>query len=354
MTTVYAPQFTLRAPVTNRWARNGKYPDAWLHNDLAAQCNHAARFLTKEVFTYSVPLVDMPNSSGSDRDRWRFSWRSGPYARYLWAHVIAIGPQEYGGADPTVLITILDGAASTVGTMEMHVGSAFTASETPSALSTATLLLGSGGAPVELTADTEYFGVVTDQNQARVVAITIFETSIDATIANGYTPMVSAGSPIFDTDRSTIATMARNMWKQGAAHLLNWTVDVQASPRTTTSATEVNLIDTALTGAGAYGANAPGFVLDLSNRTRVSGTGIPITVKAYASKGTGDGTVLLCADTSDTLAQVSVTGAAAWYSTTATIDTSFFGDLANALCHLSFNSAGGTCSVYAVSVYQYE
>jgi hypothetical protein len=348
MSTVIVPQYAQRALPTNRWMRNGRYPDASVQNLLASQANHAAKFLTKEVFSYSCPLASIPSSD--DRDRWRFAWRSGPYARYLWMHVVYMANHtDPLGAD--AVLTVASGV-SAIGTATVTYNHA-PGSDTPAYLGTGDALLESAGAVVELTANTEYQGLVSDVD-GRLVAISVFETSIEATTANGFVSDVQGGAPIFDEDRADVTAILRNMWKQGGAHLLNWTVDNQASPRTTTSATEANLIDTALTGGSSYGPNAPGFLIDFSNRTRLKDGGPKIEVWVYASKGTSNGIVQLVTDSSDAIAAVTISGTAAWYSIAATVDVGLFSDAANAFCHLLFSSGGGTLSVYAVSVYQFE
>jgi hypothetical protein len=352
MSTVSSPQYEQPAIVTNRWVRNDKHPDAAFQNDLAEQTNHLMAWHTKEVFSYDCPIASIP-AAGAGRDRWRFAWHSGPYARYLWMRVV-MAPGGEGGAPPGVSLTVTNGAGSTIGTAEHYSGMSVSATDTPAYFSIGHSPLQSSGAIVAITADTDYFGLVSDVATGRVQSISVYEVSLEPTAANGYIPAVSGLGPIYDADRSAVATALRNMWKRGAAHLFNWSVDPQSAPRTTTSATEANLVDTALTGANAYGAAAPQWVLDVSNRTRVAGTGVPIVVKVYASRGTSDGTVYLVADSSDVIATVTITGAAAWYSATATIDPTLFGDPANASVHLTFKSAGGTCSVYAVSVYQYQ
>lgn len=359
MTTVYIPRTASRALVTNRWFRNGKYPDASAQSALARAVNHAARWLTKEPFAWGCPLDAIPAAiaTGTQRDRWRFAWRSGPYVKYLRVRFICgPAPEDLTGVvtdPPSVCLTVTNGAGSTIGTAEFNCGFN-NGTDVPANFGHASLMLTSAGAPVALTANTEYFGLVEDRGRARIAAISVYEESLPSDTANGYTAPSSVGSPILDADRASVATMARAMWKQGGAHLLNWNVDVQSAPRTTTSATEANLIDTTLTGVNAYGAAAPQFVLDLSNRTRVSAFGVPVVVKVYASKGTSDGTVYLMSDSGDTLATVTITGAAAWYSTAASLNSTLWGDATNAPVHLTFKSAGRTCSVYAVSVYRYE
>ncbi len=353
MTTVNSPQYAIHAPITNRYARNGRYPDANHQNDLAQQCNHAARWLTKEPFSYSCGIASIPASRDTGRDRWRFAWRSGPYARYVLVHAVMAPTTTSAAASPHALLTVTNGAGSTIGTAKFSnsMSTNHGASDTPFYFNASTQVLQSSGAAVELDANTEYFGFVQDVDYGRIVSISVREVSVDSDTDNGFTSYVHAGSPILDTDRSTVATMARNMWKQGARQVLNWAVNDGGVPMTTTSATPANLIDVAVT---TITAASPGYVIDWSNRTRVSGSGVPIVMKVYASRGTDDGHVYLMGEDTSTIASIDVTGAAAWYSTTAIVDPSIFGDIANGKVDLHFDSQGGTCSVHAISIFEYE
>jgi hypothetical protein len=357
MTLVRISRVAPRALVTNQWVRNGKIPDAEFQNALASHSNHAARILTKEAFSYSCPVEAIPSATGSSRDRWRFAWHTGPYATSIFMQVLVSTTDGSGGtagAAPAVTLTVTDGGG-TIGTAVFNHGTIDNgAADSPLYFAYGGAVLKSAGAEVAIDADTDYYGLITDTTGGRVIAVTIYESSLTSDTANGYVGDVQTGGPIYDEDRGDVATILRAMWKSGAAHLLNWTVDNQAAPRTTTSATEANLIETTLTGGSAYGSAAPGFLLDLANRTRVKDTGPKIKVAVYASRGTSDGAVILASDNGTAIAQVNITGAAAWYTATATVDLSLWADDANAKCHLVFASGGGTCSVYAVSVYQYE
>lgn len=352
MSTVYIPTQIPRALVTNRFVRNGKIPQAEFQNALATQANQLARWRPKCVFSHSCPIAAIPASvPATTRNRWRFAWRSGPYARYLHCY-LQVAPSINGASpsEPDVTFTVTNGAGSTVGTVTFKYSSLpMTGSpgDTPRYFLEAYLPLKSGGAIVELDPDTEYFGLFSDINGGRLISAMVHEESLAGDTANGYVTQVSAGSPIYDADRSGVATLLRNLWKQGGAHLFNWSVDDQSSPRTIAVTTDTNIIDTSITTVSAA---SPGIVLDFDNKTRVSKTGVSCVLKAYAARGSADGNVYLKAADGSTLATVAVTSTAAWYSSgVVEIPSSATGK-----CDLMFDSGGGTLSLYAVSLYQYE
>lgn len=352
MSTVYIPTTIPRALVTNRFVRNGKIPQAEFQNGLATQANQLARWQTKCVFSHSCPIAAIPASvPATTRNRWRFAWRSGPYTRYLYCKM-AVAPAINGASpsEPDVTFTVLNGGGSTVGTVTLQYPSLpITGSpgDTPRYFTYVTLPLKSSGAIVGLDPDTEYFGVFSDINGGRLISAMVYEESLPSDTANGYVTQVSSGSPVFDADRSGVATLLRNMWKQGGAHLFNWSVDDQSSPRTIATTTDTNIIDTSIT---AVSASSPGIVLDFDSKTRISGTGVSCVLKAYAARGSADGSVYLKAADGSTLATVTVTSTAAWYSSgVVEIPSSATGK-----CDVMFDSGGGTLSLYAVSLYQYQ
>src|SRR5690606_488068 len=132
-----------------------------------------------------------------------------------------------GDAALTVTLTLTNADESvTYGSGTISIGSGLTTGDTPDNLLSGTIEI--SGVP----ADTTIFGKFIDGIGARLVSATVHEVSLPVSASNGYVvpPQVAATAPIYDARRKTMYELATKLWKRGAAHLWNWTVDDQSTP----------------------------------------------------------------------------------------------------------------------------
>lgn len=330
-----------------QFARNGHIPDAIFHTAIAEHGNHAAAFHVRQVARFSIPMQSIPNHDAT-RNRWRFAFHSSPYA-YTLLVCMAISYYPEGAGNPYGMCRIDDGMG-TIGDAIVSGGfRSTTATDVPAWISSGTAVLDDGaGAVAELDPDTDYYGTVSDNNDARLVSMTAWELSLPGDTDNDYVEQAfGLGQPILDVHRGDLATMLRKLWRRGAAHSWNWSVNLQSGPRTRTSATAANLIDTSVTTVSAA---SPGPTIDLTNRSTVRRGSVPMRLQVRAKMASGTGTVLLKDDGGTTLLTISVNSSTEqWWSgtvdlpaTSAKYDVQFAGNGTNLL------------SVYAVSLYPYE
>jgi hypothetical protein len=335
------------------FCRIGKHPSAQMWNALQQSTNQAALYRTREYFSIVAPLYDcLNNPSTSDRDRWRFAFRTGVYMHAVYA-VVAMVPTNAGFVHPTIntqanLVIYSDTAETTI-------------------VATATFSYGAhpGGTTGDwgfrhvkvihgiiegLTPDTEYYAKFIDVNVGRIQSATVFELQSMSENFSGYLNQnLTAQSEIYDSMRENVATLQKNLWKRGGAKVLNWTRDDGGAPLTRISATMINIIDNSST---AVSASTPGFTLDMTNKDRLSQTsGVPVVMYAFGKMGgAGTGSVAIKNSAGSTVATVTgFNGTASWksiaFNLPATADK----------YDLHFASAGlSTLSLYAVSIYEHE
>ena len=351
MSSVNIPYLIPPAIQEKRWARNGLPVDAQLQSGLANLPNQIAKWRTKEVFRscgkmgFLTTGTDALISSASDRDRWRFAFHTGPFAKEIKITFLMCLKSGDPGFDPYGQLEIFTTGGSSVGTATMHFGNAAGGTNIP-------VNYGTNSGSIAVDPDTDYYGVISDFDAARIVSACVYERSLDPDTTNGYLSAgYAAGVNIYDTDRSGPMLLAADMWKKGGAHLLNWTVDDQSSPITTSSTTSTNIVDTTST---TVSSSTPGYIIDLTHSDRLSETdGIPCVLAAYGkyviTPPVTGGTLKLKDSAGTTLATVTGFDATAgWQTTTVTIPA------ANDRYDLQFASGSGTAtfSLYAVSLYQ--
>jgi hypothetical protein len=331
-------------PASQRlWLRNGSFPDGEYHSQLHGLANHLACHRAKEVARFSSRCTSMPTVNG---DRWRFAFRSSPLTRTIMVQML-LAPASTG--DPAGLLEIRNGAGTLIGTARCE-GALSAAGDTPAGVASAIGILDDGtGVVAELDASTDYYGLFTEESTGRILSATAWELAQLPDEANGYLEQAfPAFSPIFDDHRASLATLARDLWTDGAAHTWNWTVDDQGTrPATRTSATPANLIDTSVTTVSAA---SPGVTLDLASRSTLRRSTVPMAFKAFASKLTGSGTVTLKSAAGATLATLTVNSVTEqWWSTTVSLPASS----AKYDVHIAGDGVD-QIEVYAVSLYQVE
>ena len=302
--------------------------------------NHIARYRMKEIASFGMTtnVIASPVSS-TTRPRWRTRYRASPHVTAVYAYGwLAQSTLEAVSVDPYGLVTFTGG-----GTAELHYGAATVENANPDHCAVVHGFALSAGSFWSPTADTVYSVTVSDE-QSRLVALTIYEVGVN--LVEPFDTGFAAGTPILDTDRSDLVLGARLLWKRQAAPLFTWTVDDQASPRTRTSATPINIIDNAST---AVSTATVGYTLDLRRRSTIRRTTVPCVLEAYISTDSGAGDVKLKDDTGAVVAEVSNSGAAQWVTVTANLPAT------RAKYDLHYNGNGGNvASVMAVSLRQYS
>lgn len=326
-----------------RYARNGLLPHAVFETELGNSLAFAARIRVKSLLSWFVPFADIPSDSGSTRTRWRAAAHTSPMCRRLRA-VVYLAQQDSADATEAgcaVYATNAD-ASTTYGSGTYQFGTSSTGTtnaDVPSEFSIGEIVI---SAP----ADTDIFLRVDDTGKGRLISCTIYEEGLPIWTGNGYPQsQVAVTSPILDDRRAAMLQLATNLWKRGAAHLWNWSRDLQSSPLTVV-ATTLNVIDGT---SSTVSAATPGATIDLRYcRTRSVST-VPCVFAAWASMSAGSGEILLKDSGGNTLATLTINSStAAWYTTTV--------DLPAALAKydvLASNAAAGTLSVGAFSLYQY-
>lgn len=225
-----------------QWIRNGKPVVAELQNRIAEQTALAANVRPKFLFHRAAAIAStggvslIPASEAGTRVRWRFAWRSGPYARRIRLQ-FEMAPQNAGaaGSNPYGLFEMLDGAGTVVGQSKVYFGASDgTLEDVPSSFGSiqATALEpdNEDNVLLTITPDTDYWGRFSDVNYARIVSVAVWEHSLEPNTDAGYPANTAGtGAPIFDEDRSDPVVMARTLWKKGGQQLINWCSETDAT-----------------------------------------------------------------------------------------------------------------------------
>lgn len=347
MTAVVIPRDAKKPLAVGKYARNDRPVNASFQRSLAELAGYAAYVRNRIIFRSHGTLL-IPNSTGSDRVRARFAWHSGPYASALSARFVMAQQDNGTVTAPYASLKVYDSAGVLFGVALARFGAAAAATDAPDYLGERSATLVNPSNEIEivyLDPDTDYTAVLTEHDNARVQSIAVGEIGLNPDTSNGYAPMVSVGGPILDTDRSTVATMASQLYRRGGAHLWNWYAETDASAPTIASATYTNVIDGTSTTVNGF---SPGATLDLRYRDRLKDAGdVPVVMKVYASATAAAGVVRLV-DLDGTLLSVPVTGAAGWYAVN--------GMLPNTLIKYDIHAAAssGSVTVYSVSIYQVD
>jgi hypothetical protein len=339
-----------------KFALNGYPASAQFQNKLNEAANQAVTLMPRQLFFVAGRNSGVVSSTPSERARYRFAFRTGPYHHQLLAFVTMQPPGvAYGGYASYARLKIFSDTAeaTAVATVDFYYG------PNPGGVDyvctgwnyakTVTL-------PVDgLSANTNYYACFYDELGVRIQTATVIELQSMTQSNSGYLPQsITNDSEVVSTYRANVAAIQKATWKSCGATLLNWTVDDGTVPLTTTSATATNVIDNSST---TISASTPGFTWDLTGSDRISQGGvIPCVMNVFASFSSAalNGAVYLKDSSGATV--TSITGA--WSSGTGAHWESVAFDLPASAdkYDLMFArpSSPGTFSLHSVSIYPYE
>jgi hypothetical protein len=342
-----------------QWARNGDIVVSQLQNQLAEMAGQWAYVRPKFIFHRAAPIsgaaggANIPTSTSGTRPRWRFAWRSGPYARYVYIQM-EMAPQNSGSpTDPYGLFEVLDGAGGVAGTAQAHWGNSDGSyTDIPINFGGVTQVAIDGdGLLLEVEPDTDYWGRISDVNYGRVVSAAAWEFSLAPDTDSGYpSNTIRSGTPIVDLHRSAVIEMGRTLWRKGGQQLINWCSDTDATAPTTSGAQAG--YENVISGSGTVSAASPGWTLDMRKRTTLSraALGVPVVMKVTAvSTAANTATVRLVDSNGDTVLEQACDQAGQFNYTTT-------GYLPAAVDKYDIHW-GGTSddfTPYSVNVYEYD
>jgi len=344
---------------TDRYFRNGKPPDASVFSSMNEAMNQAMLYRTKEVFSYCGVLgagggLGVSSAGAGSRIRWRFAFHTSPYAHALFCRAFMY-PQSAGfNSNAFAAMDITNAAGAVLTTANFYYGT--------NPLQTANV---AGWqymkivdkfidlSAVGLAADTDYYGLVYDGDNGLIQSIAVADIQSMSENYAGYLPQnFTQESLILDEYRQNLVAPMPTLWKRGGAKVLNFTVDNSAtSPRTIAVNTATNIIDSSST---TYGASIPGYTLDMTGKARLSqSSGCPCVMKVYVSCTSAANGVVHLRDSAGTIVATCTNtggaGVAGWIASAA------FNLPANSSkYYLTHQTAAGTLSTHAVSIYEYE
>lgn len=337
------------------WARLGQHPDARAASMISEAANQAALFRTKEVFRahgrldgFISPSVVLSSSGAGDRARWRFAFRTGPYAHGL--GVIVGMVEQSAGADENsyARLDIANGAGSVVASTTFIYGA--NPSGTSYEVGGWQRLKQIMGFINGLSPDTEYYGTFYDVDYGRLQSGCAFELATLSENGGFLAQNITSHSAILDVHRQYPAEVSNAVWQKGGAQVFNFTVDDGTTPRSSASSTLKNLADDTVT---TVSASSPGYKLDMTGKARMSQTsGVPVVMKVCGSNlTTGAGIVKLVDSAGSTVLSITngwSTSGLGWQSVSGVLPAG------EDKYDLQWsNNGSGTLNVYAVSVYEY-
>jgi hypothetical protein len=354
----------------NRWVRNDKHPNAEYESAKNEALNQAAIWRTKDYCSFIGHVTGDSHLAplAADMDWWRFAFRSGPFA-----HAALCSAVLYPNGDITtdvnqsVLLNLhtSETEAAVVASQTFNYGPnpVGGSSSTSGWCYTKTL-----EQYIDITPSTDYYGLIRMQGRAKIGSFTMFELASLTENFDGYLPQnISAQNPILDKYRQNQSEMIQTMQPEYGPKVFNWTVapgtsyatGQSPSPftyKTTTSATERNILDYTLFGGGstAVSVNTPGWQPDMQLKNRKSqpaGVGCRMKAFGYVSAGTG-GSVILKDSTGASVAALTnvFTTTPGWHSVTFDLPAT------DAKYDVHFAEPGGvnTFHLWAVSIYEHD
>ena len=328
-----------------RDALNGHYPSSIFYSKAVEAENHITGYRDRSVFRRAWLLGNAAYGYTGTTNVARFRFRSRYGAKYLRMTMLIL--KSIGGGatpDPSIDVDVTEVGVGTISTRFAAVAEVVSGDDKPSDWRIAT-------AVIALTPNAVHTVLIDLNDYARLGSCEFHEVG-NATVSestNYYNSLVpQAGTQILDTTRSRLLIGLSNMWSANAGTIVHFG-KIDGSATTRTSATLLNLIDG--TSTGAPSAASAGWHLDLSyHASHSTPTTVAFEFSAYASVAGGSaGLVKLLNAAGTVLGTITVTGGAAWYTTTLLLSTTaqkydvqIAGDGVNAL------------SVYACSLQEWE
>lgn len=339
----------------DRFCRNSKHPSANLWNQIHEATNQAILYRTREVF-HAPGWVDDAGGqiSNGTRTRYRFQFRTGPYAHGLMMMAVMI-PQTSGlTGNAYSTITLYSDATETTTAASVDFshganpgGSVTTSQGLPYIKTVKIPLFG-------LTTNTDYYAKVEDVDEGRLLALSVYELASMTQNTEGYLSQnITAQTEIFDIYRENVATFQKALWKNTGGLALNFCVDVAASVVTNATNTSKNVVDGFTT---AIDGSTPGFSIDLTNHERLAQTsGIPVRMSVFCKTTDVGGSGRFYLKNSAGTAVITITNGIPTAAGGAWITTTGYLPASADKYDLHFdNNGAGTLSVWAVSIYEYE
>lgn len=339
---------SLQIPATlqaREHARNICYPDARFYQELAGANNHALAYRKKCVFTRSHDLFTLDSGGAT----WRWHCHTGYGTSKLALCGVLGSPYNSTGVgspipnDPFVTISVTKVGGATTDTEWHYAGTNATPTDAPSEW-------GTFYTEISVDPNSDYTGAVTSTNYGRVITLTVHEIGL-RTVSGAvdfYTEHEAvAGAPILDANiQKSIEGPSKMLLKNGALQV-NWGL-YNGAARTRSNATLANLVDGSTTGTPT--ATTPGYRLVTTGRNTRSATTVPIRMAVYASIAAGSGTVKLRDTSAADAVTVTVNNATPqWFTNTGALSVG-----TGQKYDLMWNGDGAnTCTVYAVSFYEY-
>lgn len=340
---VTTPQ-ALPAIPERRWVRNGKHPNGLFASILNESTNQAALYRTKEVFRSPGASVADPSAAGTQTG-WQFAFHAGPYTRSIYAVVLMAPPSFASPATDTFVQLDLTPSVGSVTSETFHVGGTDNGWDSCVRIEKV----------MTVSPDTDYTGVFSRHPYSRIQAACLWELVSLSELAGGYLPQNLSGlSSVVSDYRKNAATIARNLWRRGAATVLNWTADpTSAFGPSFNGTTKTNVIDQT---SHSPTNSTPGYFLQMTNHARRTQTsGVPVVMAAMGVNGDflPNGRVYLVDSTGTPVVQMVDAwdpGETGWHRATGVIPAGF--GKYDLMC--ADNGNGGGFQIQAVSIYEYD
>lgn len=346
----------------SRWVRNNKHPNAEYESLKNEALNQAAIFRTKDYCGFFGAL-GAPEALSASADRWRFAFKSGPYAHAAFVRCVTASPgPSWAATNAYVQLNLHTSPteAATVLTEQFAYGPRLNPSSSPLGWKYVRVIdkIIDG-----ITPNTDYYALVRNVNGAAVLGFCMFELASMTENFAGYMPQnLAVQGPILDVYREKQRQLAAAIWQGGAPKVFNWSTDPGLYPtgsgpafnytyKERSSAVGLNILDLTST---AVSVNTPGWQPDMrtKNTLRQSASGVPCVMKAFGAMSAGVGGNVSLKDSSGAVvAQVNnvFTTTPGWQSVTFNLPATYakydvhFGEMAG---------GANTFKLWAVSAYE--
>ncbi len=301
MSVVIFPGSARPAMTTLRRFRNGRYPEVGPVTFMQEEANRIAAYRTK---SWSFTGAGSATAGGPSFVRWRAFIHTSPLHRYMWCRFLCINTGTTGNPTVTVSFAKAGFAPSAFCT--------FSYDPDTEGYAVGQVRTTDGVLPVELDADADYEVTVSESTGSPIcVGLCMWEQALAHTTENGYIKNgVAAGQDITDNHRGDMFSLLRGQWLDGGSSLITWSCDGDSNVYDASG--EKNVLDATSTTVTAA---TPGWTIDARYRGTLRRTGVPCIMRAYASKASGTGSVLLKDSGGSTLATCSVSSStASWLS----------------------------------------